>query len=83
MPRLTTPIPASAAATQFDLRQIALHDDVQRIGIGVALLNDAGQVLRHIHRVFTYEEIGVAPAMTLAQLRTAALQALRALADIN
>ena len=83
MPRLTTPIPAPATATQFDLHQLSLHDDVQRVGITVVLLNDDGQVVRTVHRVFTYADLGVTAAMTLVQLRNAAVVAMKTQREIN
>ena len=83
MPRLTTPIPAHATATQFSVQQISLHDDVQSVGITVALISDDDSVLRTVHRVFSYADLGVVPQMTIVGLRNAALVALRASQDIN
>lgn len=83
MPRLTTPIPSSATATQFDLLQLALDDNVQRVGITVALVNDSGQVLRTVYRVFPYVDLGVTATMTLGTLRQVATAALRTARDIN
>jgi hypothetical protein len=83
MTKLTTPIPAPATATNFDVTQLSLHDNVQRVGITIALNNDAGVTVRTVHRVFAYADLGVTGGMTLVQLRNAAIAAMKTQREIN